>query len=256
MLLTRARPGRTVVGMEVDDSVSRSDPWLRRVRRRIIPICDTCVVEAEVDGGAVALLSSAGVRAVVYASNDASTTLEMVQVDLAEGPCVDAGRGPSPVLVSDLRDPREGIAERWPFFVPRADDLGIRAVFAFPVRIGSVVLGTFELYRSQAGRLGRRQLVTALRAADGLGNAILDLGADGGSTAGLSLDTGSLDAGMLGRSAASVHQAAGMVMVQSGSTVDEAMAQLRASAFAEGVSLISLSADVISGRRRFTKEQL
>jgi hypothetical protein len=254
--------------MEGRDSMSSSDPWLGRVRKRVVPICDTCVEQTQTDGGAVSLLSSAGVRAVVYATNDASTTLEMMQIDLAEGPCVDAGAGPSPVLINDLQDPREGVVERWPFFLPQVDALGIRSVFAFPVHIGSVVLGTLELHRTRAGRLEPRQVTTALQAADQVAAAILDVvGADDGGRAetasadGVSLgdgsvDGGPLDAGMLGRSAASVHQAAGMVMVQSGSTIDEAMAQLRASAFAEGVSLISLSAEVISGRRRFRKEQL
>jgi hypothetical protein len=243
--------------MDRRGSASSSDPWLGRVRERVVPICDTCVASTDVDGGAVALLSSAGVRAIVYATDDIATTLEMTQIDLAEGPCVDAGTGPSPVLISDLRDPSEGVVQRWPFFLPQVDALGVRSVFAFPVRIGSVVLGTLELYRARAGGLADGALSTALRAAEQTGAAIVDLGGptEGGHVDG-SPDAGALDAGVLGRSAASVHQATGMVMVQSGCTIDEAMAQLRATAFAEGVSLISLSADVVSGQRRFTKEPL
>jgi len=262
LLVERARR-RTVVGMDGRDPDGRDpasspDPWLGLVRQRVLQICDTCVAETETDGGAVSLLSSAGVRAVVYATDDASTTLEMMQIDLAEGPCVDAGMGHSPVLISDLQDPREGVAERWPFFLPQVDALGIRSVFAFPVGIGRVVLGTLELYRARAGRLEFRQLTSALQAADRLAAAMLDLGSasDGLPPGGGTVEDGALDAGTLGRSAASVHQAAGMVMVQSESTIDEAMAQLRARAFAEGISLISLSAEVISGRRRFRKEQL
>lgn len=244
--------------MEGRESAPGSDPWLGRVRERIVPLCDTCVTEADVDGGAVALLSSTGVRAVVYATDVTSATIESIQTDLGEGPCVDAGTGASPVLVADLQDAREGVAERWPFFLPQVGALGIRGVFALPVRIGGVVLGTLELYRTRTGRLERRQLSSAIRAAEAMGTAMLDLG---GPTEGATTDSASgdglvVDAGVLGRSAASLHQAAGMVMVQSGGTIDEAMAQLRASAFAEGVSLITLSAEVVSGRRRFTKEQL
>lgn len=244
--------------MQWRDSASGSDPWLGQVRDRIVPICHSCVTSTDVDGAAVALLSPAGIRAVVYATDDASATLEMLQIDLAEGPCVDAGEGLSPVLISDLRDPAEGVAKRWPFFVPQVDALGIHGVFAFPVRIGSVVLGTLELYRRRAARLEARQLSSALRAADEMCTAIVDLG---GPMEDVHLDVvspeaASRDAGILGRSAASVHQAAGMVMVQACSTIDEAMAQLRATAFAEGVPLTWLAAEVISGRRRFLKEQL
>lgn len=228
--------------MEGRESSSGSARWLERARKRIVPLCDSCVKDVEVDGGGVALLSSDRVRAVVYTSDDVSTALEALQIDLAEGPCIDAGIGRSPVLISDLRDPGEGVVERWPFLLREVDPLGIRGVFAFPLRVGSIVLGTLELYRSTAGPLQRDQLSTALRAADDMGSAIVDLGQP-------------MDVGNIGRSAASVHQAAGMVMVQLDSTIDEAMALLRASAFAEGVSLLQLSADVLSGRRRFTKEQ-
>ncbi len=242
--------------MHTRDSASGSERWLGRVRERVVSICDVCVASTDVDGGAVALLSSAGVRAIVYATDDIATALELTQIDLAEGPCVDAGTGPSPVLIGDLHDPHEGVVARWPFFLPQVDPLGIRSIFAFPVRIGSVVLGTLELYRTRAGRLQARELSTALQAAEEMGTAIVDLGGpiDGGHPDAGSSGAGALDAGILGRSAASVHQATGMVMVQSGCTIDEAMAQLRANAFAEGVSLTSLSAEVISGRRRFTKE--
>jgi hypothetical protein len=175
--------------------------------------------------------------------------LETLQIDMAEGPCVDAGQGLSPVLIGDIRDSAEGIAERWPFFLPQADALGVRGLFAFPLRIGSIVLGTLELYRTSAGRLEARQLSRALRVADEMGAAIVDLGHQAGT------EGAPVDVETIGRSAATVHQAAGMVMVQMDCTIDEAMAQLRACAFAEGLSLISLSADVVQGRRRFTKEQ-
>jgi hypothetical protein len=45
-----------------------------------------------------------------------------------------------------------------------------------------------------------------------------------------------------------------MVMVQLDSTIDAAMAHLRARAFVEGVSLADLSADVVRGERHFRKE--
>jgi GAF domain-containing protein len=205
-------------------------------------MCQACVAAAEVDGGGVALISSEGARAVVYTSNAASTELERLQIDLAEGPCVDAGIGHAPVLIGDLEDPGEGVAERWPFFLPRAGAMGIRGLFAFPLRIGSIVLGTLELYRTTPGPLESAQLSIALQSAEDMGAAILDLR----STSELEID---------GPPGATVHQAAGMVMLQLDSSIDEAMAQLRARAFTEGLTLAELSSDVIRGRRRFTKEE-
>jgi GAF domain-containing protein len=227
----------------MDDSSSVApEPWLSRVRGRIKPMCDSCVTATEVDGGGVGLLSADGVRAVLYATNDVSMALEDVQTSLGEGPCVDAAAGRSPVLIGDLRDPREGVQEQWAFFLPEAERLGVRSVFVIPLRVGGIVLGTLELYRHTAGRLPDRQVRTALRSADDMGIALVDEGAPE-------------DVARIGSVAASVHQAAGMVMVQLDTTVEQAMAQLRARAFAEGVALTDLAADVVTGRRRFAKEQ-
>jgi AmiR/NasT family two-component response regulator len=52
-----------------------------------------------------------------------------------------------------------------------------------------------------------------------------------------------------------VHQAAGVAMVQLDTTIEEAMARLRATAYAEDVSINALAADVVSGRRRLFKEE-
>ena len=52
-----------------------------------------------------------------------------------------------------------------------------------------------------------------------------------------------------------VHRAAGMVMMQLGTSIDEALVRLRAAAFAEGVPIDELADDVVNGRRRFSKEQ-
>ena len=51
-----------------------------------------------------------------------------------------------------------------------------------------------------------------------------------------------------------VHRAAGMVMVQLDTTIEEALVRLRATAYLEGMPVTSLARDVIEGRHRFTKE--
>jgi GAF domain-containing protein len=226
----------------MDDSSSLDPvPWLARVRERITPMCDSCVTATEVDGGGVGLLSSDGVRSVLYATDDVSIALENLQTTLAEGPCLDAAHGRTPVLIGDLQDPREGVRQRWPFFLPEAERLEVRSVFVFPLRVGGIVLGTLELYRREAGGMPAEQVTAALRSADDMGTALIDAG-------------GPEDVARIGSLAASVHQAAGMVMVQLDSTVDAAMAQLRARAFAEGLSLTELAGQVVSGRRRLSND--
>jgi hypothetical protein len=198
-------------------------------------------------------MSSTGVRTVVHTTDRVALALEHVQLDLAEGPSVDAAAGSSPVLLDDVRHSSAPVATRWPFFLPRADALGVRGVFAFPLRAGSMSMGSLELYRASAGPLAARHLTAALRTADDIGSVVLDHHLYG--LAETSPSPPQLGDKSPGRSLATVHQAAGMVMVQLDVSIDDAMARLRAEAFAEGTSLIQLSADVVRGRRRFTKEQ-
>ena len=46
-----------------------------------------------------------------------------------------------------------------------------------------------------------------------------------------------------------VYQAQGMVMVELGVTLEVALARMRAVAFADGISLQELAADIVAGRR-------
>jgi hypothetical protein len=227
--------------MDAWRSSSRTEQWTGTARARVAPVCDACVHAADVDGGGVALLTSKGVREVVYASDDVASALEDLQMDLAEGPCFDAATTRSPVLVEDVRDRTLQLDDRWPFFMAGASRLGIGGLFFFPLRIGTIVLGTLDLYRFTAGLLGGEQLASALRAADDLGQMMLDLGAPADPVQSVA-------------SRAVVHQAAGMVMVQLDVSIEQAMAHLRARAFVEGTSLPELSSDVVRGRRRFGKE--
>jgi hypothetical protein len=62
-----------------------------------------------------------------------------------------------------------------------------------------------------------------------------------------------------GRAAATtsmvVHQAAGMAMVQLDCSIEDALARLRATAFAEGMAVNQLASDLVHGRRRLDREE-
>ena len=219
-----------------------SGEWLARVREGIRPACESAVAAADVDGGGLALLSSRGVRSVVFTSDDVSRALEELQIDLAEGPCIDAAVDRVPVMAADLQEMKRDFAARWPFFLPRIDVLGVRGIFAFPLLVGPMVLGTLELYRRARGLLDEAQVLATVQSTDELGRTILDL----------SEPAGFADMGGPG---VFVHQAAGMVMVQIDGSIEEAMAYLRARAFVEGVSLVELSAAVVRGDRHFRRDE-
>lgn len=58
--------------------------------------------------------------------------IDAVQSELGEGPCVDAVSRGEIVIVDDLGEARE----RWPRFVPRVLDLGLRGLASFPLITG------------------------------------------------------------------------------------------------------------------------
>jgi hypothetical protein len=209
---------------------------------RIEMLCRGFLEPAGVDGCGVSVMSTGGNQVTLFVSDDLSARIEELQLTLGEGPCVDAASAGTPVLVEDITDPAEGLDTRWPMFRTQLTEAGVRALFAFPIRIGAILLGTIDLHRRSAGPLAPPQLRHTLRSVDTLGEALLDG------------KTWTADNGDAVQHSMVVHQAAGMVMVQLDTRIDVAMVRLRATAFAEGRPIDALAAEVVSGRRRFSEE--
>ena len=200
--------------------------------------CRACLATTGTDGATVAVLSSSGVASTLCATDALSSRVEDLQFTLGEGPSVDAMRTGRPVLVPDLDDGSDP-ARCWPVFPGEARAAGAQAVFAFPLHLGVVAVGTLGLYRRTAGPLAPDQLSGALRALDRVAVRLLDL--DGPGLAVVPPATYRVV----------VHQAAGMITVQMGIDVQEALSRLRATAYAEGVSIDAVASDVVNGNRRF-----
>jgi hypothetical protein len=209
-------------------------------------ICDLCIATLGVTGAGISLSTPAGNSGVVCATDDVAARVEELQVTLGEGPCVDAIASGGPVLIPDLDEPDNVAVGRWPGFMDGARATGVRAVFAFPLRIGAIRLGAIDLYRTSSGELDAGQLAGALMAADAAALALLDLDPSG--------DVFADDQAARSTYHLEVHQATGMVQVQLDVTTDAAFALLRARAFASGRSLVEIATDVVERRLRFTPE--
>jgi GAF domain-containing protein len=205
----------------------------------VATLCSRCVRETGVDGGGVTVRSSDGVRVTVHATDPTSARIEELQFMLGEGPCVEASDSGEPVLVPDLSR-RDSRSRAWSPFLSEAELVGVRAVFAFPLKAGEVALGSLGLYRGSPGPLTDPQLSKGLERAEDLTRSLLRPADRPGVERALPII---------------VHQAAGMVMVQLDASVDEALLRLRATAFAEELTLQQLARDVVEGRRRFSKEE-
>ena len=175
----------------------------------------------------------------VFATGARSDELTDLQTTLGEGPAVEASAGQGPVLGADLRT--AGSRARWPQFAPVALAHGVAAVFAVPVGSGAARLGVLCLYREQAEELTRDQLDTVLLYAD----AALLLALD--DRGGLAPGSAELIGPSFPERRAEVHQATGMVSVQVGISVTDALVMLRACAYAAGRPIAEIAADVIGG---------
>ncbi|MEU5523834.1 GAF and ANTAR domain-containing protein [Streptomyces sp. NPDC047860] len=204
-------------------------------------LCAAAVTLLPVDGASVSLRGDA-MPVHLAASGPRAARLAQLQATLGDGPCCHVLVTGAPVLVRDLA--ADDCAHRWPVFAQQALGAGVRAVYALPLGIAGVCVGTLDLYRDTPGALTDRQLRTARLVAGVMTGALTDLPhdpRDGGEPwlSGLAADHDR------------VHQAVGMIMAQLGVGADEALARLRGDAFAQGATVLEVALDVVAHRRRF-----
>ncbi|MEV0644315.1 GAF and ANTAR domain-containing protein [Phytomonospora sp. NPDC050363] len=194
-------------------------------------------------------MSSPSVWETLHATDETSMNLEDRQLDLGEGPTIDAFVHGGPVLVSDVDSPEA--RARWPIFVADASANGVRAMFALPVQVGAIRLGALNLHRSTPGSLNTDQISDALAFADAA-CALLLAEAEGGTHTGAADDIWHREDHSAHQG--EVHQATGMVLVQLGVSAEIALSRLRAFAFRHGRPLGDVARDVVERRLRFNPD--
>jgi GAF domain-containing protein len=199
-------------------------------------LCVVCPGIVEVDGAGVMLMSGDIPRGSLCTSNEVSQLIEELQYTLGEGPCVDAHQQGRVVAEPDLAAPVTG---RWLAFSPPALQAGVRAVFGFPLRVGTARLGALNFYRARPGPLDADQHANALVIADVVARWVLE------AQAGAPSDTVAEELEIGADFHFVVHNAAGIVSVQQGISVTEALIRLRAFAFSSDRLLADVAQDVI-----------
>jgi hypothetical protein len=198
---------------------------------------------AAVDGMGLGGMSASAMRGTtsqipVFGSDPTARSLEDLQFAVGEGPCVDAYTSIAPVLVADL-----GGHGAWPAFTPPAVDIGVAAVFAYPLHVAGVCIGALDLYADRPRRLGPDEAAGGALIAAAASRLILAMVAPGSAFGGRLAATASV------RNPA--HQASGMVAVQLDVAPDVALDALRAYAWLHDRSLDDVAAEVIARRLRF-----
>ena len=75
-------------------------------------------------------------------SNDTGKLLELLQLQVEEGPCIDCYTSGHPIVNADLST----ATDRWPLFAPKALAAGFQSVHAFPMRLRENVIGALNLF--------------------------------------------------------------------------------------------------------------
>jgi hypothetical protein len=225
-----------------EDPVAEDPDGVVGLLRRL---CRALVRALPATGVGVSLMTPDGLRGAVAGSDVGSEELEELQFTLGEGPCVDAFAACRPVLEPDLGAGKA----RWPGYAAAAQDLRVRAAFAFPLQVGAARLGVMDVYRDQPGSLSTGAVAQAITFAEVAVTTLLD----GQSDARPGKSAAGLEEALQYRWV--LYQAQGMVMVQLGVDLAEAMARLRAHAYAHDRRLSDVAADVVAHRLRLDTDR-
>lgn len=209
-------------------------------------LCRAAARTVPASGVAVSVTTDDGVRAMAAASDVTAADADELQFTLGEGPCQEASTSSRPVLIPDLSE--ASVLKRWPGYTTDVQDQGVRAVFAFPMHVGVARLGALSVYFNEPVVLSTEELGRVLAFVDLATTTLLDGQTD---------IVEDLDAELgndLTSHRSQIYQAQGMVMVQLGVDPIEAMARLRAHAYAGGQRLGDVASDIVGRRIRLREE--
>lgn len=100
---------------------------------------------------------------VVASSSDDAQTMELLQLQSDEGPCLDCYLHVVQVRVPDLAD----VAGRWPAYVAAVEERGgYRSVHALPLRLRGKAIGALNLFHRTPGPLSESDLALGQALAD------------------------------------------------------------------------------------------
>jgi hypothetical protein len=208
-------------------------------------ICALVTSELNVSGAGVILVDRSRTanpqQRLVWAGDAVATRLEDLQLTVGEGPGLSAVAAGSAVLVPDLAT----AAARWPAFAAGAVPAGAAAVFAFPLTLGTIRVGSLDCYRTATGPLDPQEVGTALVLAEMAFETVL------AEIVGHERD----DLGWISDVHAEVHQASGIVMYQQGVNIQEALLQIRGYAFAHDLSITVVARRIVDRELRLEAEE-
>src|SRR4051812_29350098 len=125
-------------------------------------LAERCVELLDVSAAGIMLVDRDGTLRHTACSNEQMRLVELLELQLEEGPCFDAYRSRAAVVCAS---PEEATT-RWPRFAPRALENGFVSVSAVPMRLRNEVVGALNLFSSGSECLNDDDLGVAQAMAD------------------------------------------------------------------------------------------
>ncbi len=222
-------PRRDLLWRRLDHAARRADPSIGRASA--VTSAATRMVRG-VDAVVVTIRGRRLAQHELAATNRWGHQVEELQYTTGEGPSVAAFATGEPVTVTDLTEYREV----WPGFVDAAAGCGVGAAFAFPLAAAAASLGTMTLYRRDPGMPS---------------TGLADVGELAGLLAAELLADGELVERISSSAACEdINVAVGLLSVQQSVSTAEALARLRAAAFAAGLPLTDTAREIVARHLR------
>ena len=199
-------------------------------------LCSPLRAAVAMPGAVVSTLGSPMGSQTVCASSRLGARIDEIQIDLGEGPSWEALRTRRPVAAADLR---ANGGSRWPGALASLRELEVSSLYAFPLFVGQLSIGSIALYSGAPCELSGADVAGMSRLAAIVSGTLLRRALD-------RLEVVGTEAPDERYSRREVHQATGMVAASNGIDVDDALMLLRGHAYATGRPVRDVAADVIA----------
>lgn len=201
-------------------------------------LTDRCVELLGVDAAGLMLTDQRGGLQLMAATLERARLLEVFELQIEEGPCLECFADGLPVTNVDLSE----AYRRWPVFTPAAVGAGFGGTHALPMRLRGRVIGALNLFTDQPVHLSGTDL--------GIGQAMADV-----ATIGLLHQRNAHEQTILSEqlqtalhSRVLVEQAKGALAARADISVAEAFKLLRTYARSNQLTLSDVAAAVVAGK--------
>lgn len=200
-------------------------------------LTDRCVELLDADAAGLMLSDQRGGLTLMAVTMERARLLELFELQVEEGPCIDCfatGRAVTNVDAAEAR-------RRWPTFSAGAANAGFGATQALPMRLRRQVIGALNLFSNRPALLDDDDLA--------VGQAMADV-----ATIGLLQERSITEQTVLSEqlqnalsSRVVVEQAKGMLASRAGISVADAFTRMRTHARNNGIPLTSVAGGVLDG---------